>query len=508
MNAFPLLSAIVFVPLLGALLALAASRKPELCRRLSLLTAGADLLLVLSLFTLDLTTRPGSTGSWLRAEDLPWIESLGVRYSLGLDGLSLILILLTAFLFLLCVLVSWKQIETRVGPFHFFLLVMQCGIQGVFLSTDLFLFYLFWEVQLIPMFFLIGVWGHERRLYATVKFVLFTVAGSLLMLLSLIGLVILHGSQTGEYTFALSQLTHTPLAGVSGTVLYAAFLLAFGIKIPLIPVHTWLPDAHTEAPTAGSVILAGLLLKTGAYGLLRIAFPLFPAAAAASAPLLLGLGLAGLVYASLIALAQKDIKRLVAYSSVAHMALVVIGVAVWNRMTLTGSLLQLVNHGLTTSALFILVGILDERVHSRSLADLGGLWKRMPVFSAFLLFFAMASLGLPGLNNFVGELLILVGAFQARPAVAVAGFAGLMLTLVYVLHLVQEALLGEARQEHDLSDLSLRELAVLAPLAAAVLFIGLHPGPVLDLLQEPVQGLLRSLAGPALQPGLVPGVAI
>jgi NADH-quinone oxidoreductase subunit M len=377
-----------------------------------------------------------------------------------------------------------------VGAFHFFLLFMQTGILGVFLATDLFLFYLFWETQLIPMFFLIGVWGHERRIPATIKFVLFTIAGSLLMLVALIGLYLVHGAQSGIYSFSLHTLVGTPLSRSVELWLYAAFLLAFAIKVPVIPLHTWLPDAHTEAPTAGSVILAGLLLKTGAYAILRFAFPLFPNAARLSGPLLLMLGLVGIFYAAWIALAQKDVKRLVAYSSIAHMGLVIIGLAAWNLMTVSGAVLQLVNHGLTTSALFILVGMLDERVHSRELATFGGLWKKMPVFGAFFLFFAMASLGLPGLNNFVGEILILVGVFPQQPIIAALGFIGQVFILIYVLKLVQDTLFGEMKREQILWDVTPREAAVLIPLAATTLFMGLYPRPVLNLIQGPVQSLL------------------
>jgi NADH-quinone oxidoreductase subunit M len=494
---FPWLSLIIFLPLLGSLLALIFWRNPRWVRWTSLGVAAADLILVLLLFTLDLRMQAGPAGRWLLTEDYPWIDRFGIRYSLGLDGISLVLILLTAFLGLLCVLVSWRQIDSKVSAFHFFLMFMVTGVLGVFLATDLFLFYLFWEIQLIPMFFLVGIWGHENRIYATIKFILYTIAGSLLMLIALISLYLVHGSQSGHYTFSLYQLIHTPMNPRTEMWTYAAFLLAFIIKIPVIPVHSWLPDAHTEAPTAGSVILAGLLLKTGAYALLRFAFPLFPMAARHSVPLLLGLGLGGLFYASWIALAQKDIKRLVAYSSIGHMGLVVIGVAIWNVMTLSGAVLQMINHGLTTSALFILVGMLDERVHTRELASFGGLWKRMPVFSAFFLLFAMASLGLPGLNNFVGEILILIGTFRVQPLVAALGFAGLVLGVIYILWLVQRGLFEETRsreiQEMALGDINLREGAILVPLAVAVLLIGLHPGPFLDLFQEPVQGLVELL---------------
>ena len=496
-NNFPWLTIIIFLPLVGSFLALCFARRPLLCRWTSLWVSLADLFLVAWLLTLTLQWRSWSTGRWLLAEDHPWIESLGIRYSLGLDGISLMLIFLTTFLTVLCILVSWKEINTKVGTFHFFLLFLETSIMGVFLATDLFLFYLFWEIQIIPMFFLIGIWGHEERVYATVKFILFTLAGSLFMLIALIGLYLIHGAKTGQYTFSLYQLVQTPLGFSTGLWLYAAFLLAFAIKIPIFPVHTWLPDAHTQAPTAGSVILAGLLLKTGAYALLRFGFPLFPVAARFSVPLLLALGLIGLFYAAWIALAQKDLKRLVAYSSIGHMGIVVIGIAVWNTMTLSGATLQMINHGLTTSALFILVGMLDERVHTREIANFGGFWKKMPGFSAFFLFFAMASLGLPGLNNFVGEFLVLVGTIKARPLVTWLGFAGLVLTVIYILAVVQKTIFEETRnekfREQPLPDITVREVLILAPLALAVLFIGLHPQPVLDLFEGPVGVLIGFL---------------
>jgi NADH-quinone oxidoreductase subunit M len=497
-NSFPVLTILVFLPLLGSILVLFLGRRETACRWTSLGVALADLLLAAFVFTLNLRPQSGSAGKWLLVEDHRWVESLGIHYSLGLDGISLVLVTLTAFLTVLCVLVSWKEIHVRVGTFHFFLLFMESSIMGVFLAIDLFLFYLFWEIQILPMFFLIGVWGHEERIYATVKFILFTLAGSLFMLIALIGLYLIHGSQTGQYTFSLYPLIETPVAGPTGFWLYGAFLLAFAIKIPIVPVHTWLPDAHTQAPTAGSVILAGLLLKTGAYALLRFAFPLFPVAAKISVPLLLVLGLIGLFYAAWIALAQKDIKRLVAYSSISHLGLVVIGIAVWNTMTLSGAALQMINHGLTTSALFILVGMLDERIHSREVVDFGGLWKKMPAFSAFFLFFGLAALGLPGLNNFVGEFLVLVGAVRAWPLVTALGFAGLVFTVIYILTVVQKTVFEEARgqcvREQDLPDITFREALILGPLVAAVLFIGFHPQPLLDLFAGPVEiltGFLR-----------------
>lgn len=487
MNAFPLLGTIVFLPLMGGLAALLCRHNGRACRLLALTVMLTDLILVMSLFTL--TPQPGGLGgNWLRVEDFSWMDSLGIRFALSLDGISLLLILLTTALGALAVLVSWNEITSHVAAFHFFLLVMLTGVLGVFLATDLFLFYLFWEIQAIPMFFLIGIWGHARRIHATVKFALFTISGSLVMFLALVSLHLIHARQTGETTFALLRLTHTAFSLPLELLLFGAFALAFAIKIPLIPFHTWLPDAHTEAPTAGSVILAGLLLKTGVYGLLRFAFPLFPAAAQFFSPLLLFLGLSGMFYAGWIALAQEDLKRLVAYSSISHMGLIVVGIGVWNLTTLSGSLLQMINHGITTSALFILIGMLDERLHTRKLSELGGLWKTLPVWSGFFLFFALAAIGLPGLNNFVGEILILVGAFTERPWTAAAGFIGLLWAVVYGLQMLRKSLWGKAGYRPGIADLTNRELTILIPLCLGVLWLGLHPGPALEIIETALTG--------------------
>jgi NADH-quinone oxidoreductase subunit M len=491
----PLLSIIIFLPLVGGILALATgSRRPLLCRWISLTTTLLELSLVSSLLFLGLQSQAGPTGVWLLAEDYPWIASLGVRYSLGLDGLTLLLLLLTAFINVLCILISWRAITTKIGAFHFFLLFLEASVMGLFMATDLLLFYLFWEIQIIPMFFLVGIWGHERRVYAAVKFVLFTLCGSLFMLIALIALYVLHGQQTGVYTFAFAQLMHTRFSFTTEVLLYAAFMLGFAIKIPIFPLHTWLPDAHTQAPTAGSLDLAGLLLKTGFYGYFRFAIPLFPLAAQASVPVLIVLGLGGMFFTSWIALAQTDIKRLVAYSSIGHMALMVVGIAVWNLLSMSGALLQMVNHGLSTSALFIMVGMIGERVDSRDFADLGGLWGKMPVFSAFFLFFAMASMGLPGLNNFVGEVLLLVGIFAARPLVGILSFGGLIFTVIYILRMVKDTLFGELKREHGWVDVNAREVVILVIMALPILYIGLHPGPALRLLDPPVQRLLEQVS--------------
>ena len=492
MNTFPILSAIVFLPLLGALFILILPDNPGLARRSSLVVTLLDLALVIIL----LFSSAGSpSGEWLRVEDYPWIPALGIRYTLSLDGVSLMLLLLTAFLGVLSSLISWNQIKEKTRSYYFFLLLTLTGILGVFTATDLFLFYFFWEIQIIPMFFLVGIWGHEERRRTAIKFIIFTMTGSLFMLIALIGLYTVHGRQTGIYTFALSPLMETSLApGIQGW-LYAAFMLAFAIKIPMVPLHTWLPDTHTQAPTAGSVILAGLLLKTGVYGVLRFAAPLFPVAFRASTPWLMVLGLVALFYASWIALSQTDIKRLIAYSSIGHMGLVVLGLAVFNAVTLSGSLLQMINHGVSTSALFILVGILNERIDSREFKDFGGLWKQMPVYSAFFLFFSMASLGLPGLNNFVGEILILIGTYRVHPVFAAIGFSGLLLGVIYVLRMVQDTLFGELKGDVSLLyDVNAREVLILGTLALCVLFLGVYPKPVLHLFEGPIKLLMGSVS--------------
>lgn len=488
-----LLSTIIFLPLIGGFCVFFFWKKPSLIRMIALATALADLFLILVLIFPGLGA--ASISNVLVYIDIPWIRQFGISYSLTLDGINLLLILLTAFLSVICILVSWKEIQHRVALFHFFILAMQSGVIGVFLATDLFLFYLFWELQLIPMFFLIGIWGHKNRIYATIRFVLFSIAGSLLMLLALIGLYLHHGAVTGVYTFSLFSLMQTPVNITLQLWLFAAFFLSFGIKIPVFPVHTWLPDAHTEASTAGSVILAGLLLKTGAYALIRFGFPLFPDAARHSAPVLILLGLVGLFYASWIAFAQKDMKRLVAYSSIGHMGLVVIGMGIFNTMTWSGAVLQMINHGITTSALFIMVGMLQERTHTREIANFGGLWEKMPVFSSFFLLFAMASMGLPGLNNFIGEILIMVGAFKQSLLAGILVFTGMVFTMVYLLRFVQDMLYGEPAKEFEMTDITSREATILIPMAIIVFFIGLYPGWVLRLLEIPIQNLIDQVTG-------------
>ena len=494
---YPLLTILVFLPLAGCLLLLPAWNSRKSSRLIALAVALLELALTTWLFLSP--PRPetavnGAAGFFL-FEDAAWIERLGIRFTLGMDGISLLMAFLTAFITVTAMVVSWNAIKERMALHYLLILVMESGIMGVFLSIDLFLFYLFWEVMLVPMFFLIGIWGHGRRLYSAVKFFLFTMAGSLLMLLAIIGLYIAHGVQTGIYSFGLPALLQTRLDPRLAPWLFAAFLLAFAIKVPLFPLHTWLPDAHTDAPTAGSVILAGLLLKTGAYGLIRFGYPLFPGAARSFAPILYCLAVVGIIYSAWIAFAQTDMKRMVAYSSVGHMGFVALGIAAWSPLSLSGSILQMVNHGITTGALFALVGMLDERCHTREISSFGGVWGKAPGLSLFFLLFAMASAGLPGLGNFAGEFLVLIGTFGSSPLAACLAFSGIVLGLVYTVRLVQDLLFTKERTPLTFTDLSLRELLLLGVMAAVVIYLGIHPSPLLELVKTPVQLLTSGPGG-------------
>ena len=490
---FPILTLLIFLPLCGALLLCGVCRSGAVARPVALAFAAAEFVLSAWVCTASsLSGLPGAPAGCFLFEDAAWVERFGIRYTLGMDGISLIMVLLSTFITVIAVLVSWEGIKERVPLYFALLLAMESGILGVFLSLDLFLFYLFWEAMLIPMFFLIGIWGHGRRVYSAVKFFLYTFFGSLLMLVAIISLYLMHGAQTGSYSFSLAQLIGTSVPYGTSLWLFAAFLFAFAIKFPLFPLHTWLPDAHTDAPTAGSVILASLLLKTGAYALIRFGYPLFPDAARAFTPLLYATAVFGIGYGAWVAFAQTDMKRLVAYSSVSHMGFVALGIAAWSPIALSGALMQMVNHGVTTGALFAIVGMLDERTHSREIETYGGIWGKVPMLAFFFLFFNMASAGLPGLNNFIGEFLVLVGTFRVSPAAAVGAFLGIVLTLVYTVRLVQEILFGEENKPLVLSDLTVREGAVLATLAFIDVYLGVHPGPVLDLLRVPIALLTKA----------------
>ncbi|MBI4523875.1 MAG: NADH-quinone oxidoreductase subunit M [Deltaproteobacteria bacterium] len=427
-------------------------------------------------------------------ERVPWIPAYGIDYSVGIDGLSLFLVLLTTFLGPIVILASWN-IHQRAKEYLFFMLTLQTGMIGTFVALDLFLFYVFWELMLVPMYFLIGVWGGPRRIYAALKFVLYTMSGSLLMLVAIIYLATRNAQVTQTLTFDLLRMYNLHLPFGEQMWLFLAFALSFAIKVPLFPFHTWLPDAHVEAPTAGSVILAAVLLKMGTYGFLRFAMPLFPEATLAAAPWIITLAVIGIIYGALVAMMQDDIKKLVAYSSVSHLGFVMLGLFAINLQGMQGALYQMLNHGLSTGALFLIVGMIYERRHTRMIGDFGGLWKRVPVFSAIFLVVTLSSIGLPGLNGFVGEFLILLGAFRTAPLAAACAATGVILGAIYMLWMFRRVIFGPlSRPENqDLKDLEAREIAVLAPILAFIVFMGVYPQPFLTRMKPSVELLVQKL---------------
>ncbi|ARS34706.1 NADH-quinone oxidoreductase subunit M [Pontibacter actiniarum] len=489
----------IVILMAGGLLAwLSKKWHPVLPRWIALFAVLADLAIALYLW---LGTPAAALGAspWLVQFEIPWVPQWGVSFILALDGLSLLMLLLTFFLGALAVLISWREITTKTGFFHFNLLWVLAGITGVFLTLDLFLFYFFWEVMLIPMYFLIGIWGHANRSYAAYKFFLFTQASGLLMLLAILGLYFIHGSQTGMYTFSYFELLNTALAPGAARLLMFGFLAAFLVKLPVVPFHSWLPDAHSEAPTAGSVLLAGLLLKTGAYGLLRFVLPLFPAAAMEFAPWAMLLGVVGILYGALLAYSQTDLKRLVAYTSVSHMGFIILGVFAFNEWALQGVVMQMIAHGLSTGALFVIAGFLYERLHTRDVQLMGGFWAKAPKMGVVALIFVMASLGLPGLGNFIAEFLTLVGSWQANTWLTVFATAGLVMATVYSLRIMQKVFFEPAPAEHPLPDLSSREMLISVPMVALLLWLGLYPQPVLDTAQPSINQQLQAYQQPLLE---------
>ncbi|MCS6994271.1 MAG: NADH-quinone oxidoreductase subunit M [Anaerolineales bacterium] len=495
------LSIVTFFPLLGVLVLLFL--KPEqknALRWTALLTSLVTFFISLWAFFFSGLYNPANGGLQLVAR-YDWINVAGwqIRYYLAADGLSILLILLTTFITPLAILSTWTAVEERVKDFMLFFLLLEVGMTGVFVAQDLFLFYIFWEFTLVPMYFLIGIWGGPRRLYAAVKFFLYTMAGSILMLLAILWLGINGG------TFSVPDLVaQGNIPANAQTWLFLAFAAAFAIKVPMWPLHSWLPDAHVEAPTAGSVILAGVLLKMGTYGFLRFNLPLFPQAAVQFAPLIGWLAVIGILYGAAVSFAQKDVKKLVAYSSVSHLGFVMLGLFALNAQGVAGAILQMVNHGLSTGALFLLVGMIYEQTHTRDIPVYGGLWKITPIFGTVMLIVSLSSMGLPGLNGFVGEFTILLGAFGAGMQGGVfagaggfwlAGLAavGVILAAIYILYMFQKMFLGpagEVTHHHELKDLNWREIVTLLPILVFIFWIGLYPKPFFDLMMPAIENLL------------------
>lgn len=490
-----ILAWLIIILMTGGLLSWIISRiNPDLSKWISLIFVTISFLMGLSIWfgngpTIDIAN---AGEGWIHHLKLEWIPQFGISFHLAMDGLSLVLVVLTLFLGVIAVLVSWTKVKEKAGFYYFNLLWILSGIIGVFLAMDLFLFYFFWEVMLIPMYLLIGIYGYERRIYAAYKFFIFTQASGLLMLLSILGLYFLYGLETGTYTFNYFELLNSSFTGEVGMLLMLGFLIAFVVKLPGFPFHQWLPDAHTQAPTAGSLIMAGVLLKTGAYGILRFVLPLFPEASAVFAPIAMILGVIGILYGAKLAFAQTDLKRLVAYSSVSHMGFIMIGAFTFNEWATQGVVIQIVAHGISTGALFMLVGVIQERIHTRNTEDLGGLWTQVPWMGGVGVIFAMASLGLPGFGNFIAEFLILVGTFQVSIWAAVLAATGLVFSSVYSLRILQTVFYGEPKKTWELPDLNAREMTMFGAMTVVIIFIGLYPQPVLDSSKVTVDEILNN----------------
>ncbi len=491
----PLLSALIFLPILGGLSLLAVPRQQTATiRQMALIVSLLEFCLSLPLLLLFDKTTP----QMQFVEFRPWIRAMDINYALGIDGISVLFVLLTTLIIVLSVLVSWEAIKDKVQEFYIAMLLLEGAMIGVFCAMDFFLFYIFWEAMLIPMFLIIGVWGGPNRIYATVKFFLYTLVGSLLML---VGIILLY--QNGGQTFDIIELSGQPYPLRLQLILFWAFFAAFAVKVPMWTVHTWLPDAHTEAPAAGSVILAAVLIKMGAYGFLRFSLPILPDATQAMMVPMLVLSVIAIVYGAVICLAQTDLKRLVAYSSVSHMGFVTLGLFALNQRGLEGGILQMINHGLVTGALFLAIGMIYERTHTREIAAYGGLATTMPVFAGFFLLFTLAAVGLPGTNGFVGEFLILLGSFERLPWTAVVASSGLILGAWYMLWLYQRIFFNGVNENlHGLAELNLREILTLAPMVLLIFWIGLYPNALLSYLHVSVTHLLDQVHGANLGPAI------
>jgi NADH-quinone oxidoreductase subunit M len=492
---FPILTSLIVLPLAGAIALLlignADGRRSSLVRQValaaSLLTFGVSVWLW-ARFDVN-------TADFQFVERARWIPAFGIDYYLGVDGISLLLVVLTTFLTPIALLSSWGSIDRKVKEFSIFVLALESAMIGVFLSLDLFLFYVFWDAMLIPMYFLIGIWGYERRIYAAVKFILYTMAGSVLMLVAILGLAWMHQQATGAYSFDLLALYALEVPASLQLWFFLAFALAFAIKVPLFPFHTWLPDAHVEAPTAGSIILAGVLLKMGTYGFVRFAFPLFPDAAAYFAPFLGVLAVIGIIYGALVAMVQPDMKKLVAYSSVSHLGFVVLGICAMNVQGLQGAVYQMLAHGVSTGGLFLIVGMLSDRRHTRLIGEYGGLKQVMPRLTAVFLIITLASIGLPTLNGFIGEFLILLGTFASDWRFAAFAATGVILSAVYMLWMVQRVYYGPVTNPKNatLPDLSVREWCAAGPLVAAAIVMGMVPTVFLRPMEPSVTRLTQQI---------------
>lgn len=487
-----LLSLIVWTPMIGAFLLLLIPREQvDGAKRAALVFSSIAFLLSLALWAGFVTDR----ADFQYVEQHRWIPDWGIQYLIAVDGVSLFLVLLTTFLTPLVILFSFGDVQKRVKEYFFFMLMLETGMLGAFVALDLFLFYVFWELMLVPMYFIIGIWGGQRRVYASIKFLIYTLTASLLMLLAILYLVGAHVRAGNPTTFDVRILYDVALTPMEQGWLFAAFALAFAVKVPMFPLHTWLPDAHVEAPTGGSVILAGVMLKLGTYGFLRFAMPLFPVATVAATPFMLGLAVVGIVYGAMVAMVQPDLKKLVAYSSVSHLGFVMLGLFALNSTGIEGAIYQMLNHGLSTGALFLLVGMIYERRHTRQIADFGGLWKPIPRWASVFLIVTFSSVGLPGLNGFVGEFLILLGAFgQSKLATAIAS-SGLILGAVYMLWMFQRVVFGPVRHEENnaLEDLHPREIAVLVPVVAMIVVMGVYPAPFLKTMEPSVKAIVARL---------------
>ncbi|MCX7835284.1 MAG: NADH-quinone oxidoreductase subunit M [bacterium] len=487
------LTSIIFLPLLGSFIILLIPRKFEDTLR------GLSLLLSTITFGLSLSLWFGfdkSNTLFQFIERYSWISELGIYYYLGVDGFSVLLVLLTTFLTPICILISWDTITHKIKEYYFSFLFLEAAMVGVFVALDVFLFYVFWEAILIPMYFLIGIWGGKNRLYASIKFFLYTLVGSLLMLIGILYLYFQHSGTplTFDLVTIIQNVSNTPIPYKNQIWLFLAFAIAFAIKVPLFPFHTWLPDAHTEAPTAGSIILAGVLLKMGTYGFLRFAMPLFPFAVDFFTPLLILLSIIGIIYGALVAMVQTDVKRLVAYSSVSHLGFVVLGMFMLNHQGVTGSVLQMINHGLSTGALFLLVGVIYDRRHTREINAFGGIAATMPVYTTIFLIVTLSSIGLPMLNGFVGEFLILLGTAKNNWVWTAWAATGIILSAVYLLWMVQRVFFGPIVHEENqnLTDMNWKELAAVIPILIVIIWIGIYPSPFLEMIETTTDTFLKS----------------